>query len=96
MNSLADPSIRREMQANLAFEARKKSVAGAYVLWLFLGLLGAHRFYLGRTGSAVIMFLLSLSVVGLVLTVVWFVVDAFLIPRLTEDRNEEIRYLISI
>lgn len=96
MNSFADPSIYRYTQANLAFEARKKSVAGAYVLWLFLGLLGAHRFYLGRTGSAVIMLLLSLSFVGLVVTAVWFVVDAFLLPRMTDDRNEEIRYLISI
>jgi hypothetical protein len=34
------------------YEANRKSLGLAYVLWLFLGLFGAHRFYLraGRTG----------------------------------------------
>jgi len=30
-----------------------KNLLAAYLLWFFLGIFGAHRFYLGRTGSAV-------------------------------------------
>lgn len=80
----------------MAFQSRKKSVAAAYVLWVFFGVLGAHRFYLGRAGSAVFMLLLSLTVVGLIVTVVWALIDAFLIPGMAQDRNDELRYLLSL
>lgn len=38
-----------------------KSLIVAYVLWILLFPLGAHRFYLGRRKSAVVILLLSLS-----------------------------------
>lgn len=88
--------LSRDTQAMLTFQSRKKSVAAAYVLWLVFGLLGAHRFYLGRSGSAVLMLLLSLSVVGLIVTVFWALFDLFLIPGMADDRNDELRYLLSL
>ncbi len=33
--------------------AQEKSVGIAYLLWFFLGALGVHQFYLGRTGRGV-------------------------------------------
>ena len=68
-----------------------KSPAVAYLLWFFLGGFGAHRFYMGRTGSALGMLglligslVLSVFVIGLlgfpVLTV-WWLIDAFLINK---------------
>ena len=33
--------------------AQQKSVGVAYALWFFLGVLGAHQFYMGKTGRAV-------------------------------------------
>jgi len=68
----------------------RKEMAVAYVLWFFLGVFGAHRFYLGRTGSAITMLVLSLTVIGLVITAVWAFVDLFLIPGITREKNEEI------
>ncbi len=53
---------------------RKKSPVATWLLWLFLGEFGAHRFYLGRIGTAIAM-LLTLG--GLL---IWALVDAFLIP----------------
>lgn len=38
-----------------------KSIVVAYLLWVFLGCLGAHRFYLARTGSGVVMLLLFIA-----------------------------------
>src|SRR5262245_27778983 len=46
----APPSdVARMMQ----YDAAKKSAGVAYVLWFFLGGIGAHRFYLEQTGTAV-------------------------------------------
>ena len=37
----------------MQYDAAKKSAVVAYLLWFFLGGLGVHRFYLGRTGSGI-------------------------------------------
>lgn len=52
---------------------RNKLVAA--VLAFFIGTLGIHRFYLGRTGSGIVMLLLSCTVVGLFLTAPWAWID---------------------
>ena len=81
----------------MLFEANKKSVGVAYLLWLFLGGLGGHRFYAQRTGSAIAILLLTIfgillaSIgVGLLLLVIagiWVLVDAFLIPGWIRNYN---------
>ncbi len=53
---------------------RNKIVAA--LLAFFLGTLGVHRFYLGRTGSGIVMVLLSITVVGLLVTGPWALIDA--------------------
>ena len=96
-NAVTAPSgISRDTQAMMAFQSQKKSVGAAYVLWFFLGLLGAHRFYLGQTGTAIAQLILSITVIGLIVSAVWVLVDAFLIPGLVEKRIEEIRRVITM
>ncbi len=63
------------------------SVAAAYLLWFFLGILSAHRFYLGRPGSAILQILLFFVLVGFL----WLLVDLFLIPGMVRDKQEFIR-----
>jgi TM2 domain-containing membrane protein YozV len=55
----------------------------ARLLWVSLGWFGAHRFYLGRYGSA----LLMLFTAGGFL--VWWIVDAFLIGSMVGRYNGE-------
>ena len=77
-----------------------KSLALAYVLWLFLGFLGIHRIYLDRVGSGVVMLVLTLlaalvnvipilgQIVALFLflpVLVWWIVDVFLIPGIAKN-----------
>lgn len=72
----------------------KRSVGLAYLLWFFFGGLGGHRFYLGRTGTAVAQLILTvLGVatawlgVGFLLLVpvgIWLLVDLFLIPGMAK------------
>lgn len=52
---------------------RNKYVAAT--LAFVIGTLGIHRFYLGRTGSGIIMLVLSITVIGLALTVPWAFID---------------------
>lgn len=78
-----------------------KSAGIAYALWFFTGYLGGHRFYLGKTGTAVaqlILFILgvltSLLFVGLILLAVvgiWVLVDAFLIPGMIRSDKDLLR-----
>src|SRR5215510_3062455 len=79
--------LSRDTRAMMLFEANKKTALVAYILWFFLGLLGGHNFYLKRTGVAVAQLLLTLPVVGMVVTVVWVLVDAFLIPGWVRNQN---------
>jgi len=53
----------------------KKSRTSAFLLSFFLGIFGAHRFYVGKGGSAVAMLLLSISFIGLIISGVWNLVD---------------------
>jgi TM2 domain-containing membrane protein YozV len=53
---------------------RNKIVAA--LLAFFLGTLGIHRFYLGRTTSGIVMLILSISVIGLLVSGPWALIDA--------------------
>ncbi|HWF76760.1 MAG TPA: NINE protein [Caulobacteraceae bacterium] len=63
----------------------------AYLLWFFLGLLGGHRFYLGRAGSGIVILLLTIFVIGLFISIPWVLIDAFLIPGMMRQKRDEIR-----
>ena len=52
-----------------------KSVVVYFLLLWFFGLLGAHRFYAGKTGSAVLMLILTCTVFGILVTSIWWLVD---------------------
>lgn len=69
----------------------KRDVGIAYLLLIVAGLFGAHRYYTGRKTSAVWMTCLTVSVVGVVVTGVWAVVDLFLTARFTAEYNDRVR-----
>ncbi|HYG47759.1 MAG TPA: TM2 domain-containing protein, partial [Allosphingosinicella sp.] len=52
---------------------RNKYIAA--LIAFLIGPLGIHRFYLGRTGSGIAMLILSCTVIGLLLTVPWALID---------------------
>ena len=79
--------LSNDTRVLMLYEANKKTALVAYILWFFLGLFGAHNFYLGRTGVAVAQLILSLIIVGLVVTIIWVLVDAFLIPGWVQRQN---------
>lgn len=72
------------------YEEQKTSLLVTYLLWFFIGAFGAHRFFLGKKGTAVAMLICTLTIVGYAVTFVWWIVDACLIPGMVKDINREI------
>ncbi len=73
------------MMVQSEVEKKGKNKTTMVLLWLFTGVLGGHRFYMGNTGYAIAMLLLSWATFG-----VWVIVDIF-IPLKTLDKiNEQI------
>jgi TM2 domain-containing membrane protein YozV len=74
----------------MVYEANRKSVGLAFLLWFFLGVFGGHRFYLERAASAVVMLIITIvswllvfvgvGVIGILVIAIWALVDAFRIP----------------
>jgi hypothetical protein len=71
-----------------------KNVLVALLLCLFLGPLGAHRFYVGRWASGALMLLLALTVYGAILVVIWWLFDFLIIVtgNFTDSHDDRIRW----
>ncbi|MBE0313558.1 TM2 domain-containing protein [Xanthomonas citri pv. punicae] len=65
-------------------DRRKKSTATTWILWFFLGNIGAHRYYLGKIGTGVAM-TLTLGCFG-----IWTLIDIFLNNGMINKKNTEI------
>ena len=87
-----------DLTDRMRYDADKRSMIIAYLLWFFLGYLAIHRFYLSRWISGLIF--LVLMGVGTVLSIVlvgylilaplflWWLIDALLIPGMVRSRNQ--------
>lgn len=71
-------------------KSRGKSMVVAYLLWYFLGMFGGHRFYLGRKGSAITQLILTITILGVIVTGIWWIVDAFLTHQMVKEKNREV------
>ena len=61
----------------------RKSLLVAYLLWLLLGVLGIHQFYLGKTGRG-LLYLLTAGILG-----IGVIVDLFTLPAQTRMVNAQ-------
>ena len=94
-------SIHQQMLIEKKVTNQAKSVGVAYLLLVFLGGLGAHRFYRGRTGSGAVMLLLfllgwlTLAIgVGLLLLALvgfWALLDLLLVPGMADKQKDRVR-----
>ena len=98
-------STQQQMLVEQRLSNEKKSTGVAYLLWFFLATFAAHRFYLGKTASAMLMvflfwggLILSIVYIGFFMLIafgVWILVDAFLIPGMIEQDANSKRARIS-
>ena len=74
-------------------ESKKRETWVTWVLYLFFGGLGIHRFYLKDTGYAVAMLLTTLFTAVFTFglsTFVWLIVELFLIQKRINFKNTEL------
>lgn len=95
----ADPRVM------MRYDAEKKSLVLAYLLWFFLGYGGVHRMYLGRWFSGLFMaftfvvsFVLSfvfIGYIGLAFIFLWWCVDALLTAAMVQGHNSRLAAWLS-
>jgi len=89
------------MLLNSEMQRKGKSMVLAYILLIFLGSLGIHRFYLNQKGTAITMLVLFLVgwatswifFIGYLFLIplwIWVFVDLFLVPGIVNKENEYI------
>jgi TM2 domain-containing membrane protein YozV len=88
-----------KMEADLLY--KEKDLLITYALWFVLGVFGLHRFYLGKTKSAVIMLVLTLfgwltaailiGIIPLLIVCVWWFIDAFKTYKFVEEYNADMK-----
>jgi TM2 domain-containing membrane protein YozV len=83
-------SLSSDTRALILFEANKKHALVALALCFTIGILGGHNFYLGRTGIAVAQLILTITVIGLIASFIWVIVDAFLVTGWVRDQNNQL------
>ena len=92
--------MANDVNKMMQYDANKKSVVIAYLLWFFFGLLGVHRFYLSQTGTGLAILFLTLgsiflSIVGIGfvtiwIPIIWVFIDIFLIPGMARQFNSSL------
>lgn len=96
-----DRSFGREPRI-MTYDAKKKSLLIAYLLWFFLPVLGVHRMYAGKWVTGILMLVLSLvggattwigiGFIPLAIAGLWWLLDAVLTYMMIERHNEELAY----
>ncbi|MGO3649988.1 TM2 domain-containing protein [Agrococcus casei] len=92
------PAMPQPVQQVIYMPPAMKEIGVAYALAILLGQFGAHRFYLGRPGSAICQLLLwfggwltvvlGVGAIMLLIFFIWWVVDLCTLPVMTRNVNE--------
>ena len=77
-----NPSYVTDNRPIVVIQPEKKSIVEAYLLWLLLGFLGGHHFYLKRTEWGILYFLTG-GLVGC-----GWLIDMFRLPYLVSQVNK--------
>jgi TM2 domain-containing membrane protein YozV len=80
-------TISPDQQQLMRYHAQARSPVAAYLMLAVFGVLGVHRFYIDREGTGIAQLVLTLTLIGLPVTLVWVLVDAFLLHRYISEWN---------
>lgn len=85
-------NTNKELLVQAIVANSKKSGGVAWLMFLLLGGVGAHRFYLGKTGTGaiqLILFIFGVITFGIMFIplAIWLFVDLFLINAMVRDHT---------
>lgn len=90
--------VSGDTKAFLKYEANKKNMVVAYLLLIFLGYFGVHRFYAGAKTSGIVMLVLFavswvlsffiIGFIGFAIIGIWWLIDLFLLHGLIVRHND--------
>ena len=66
----------------------------ALLLAFLLGAFGAHRFYVGKTGTAITMLVLTLTIFGMLISGIWALIDMIIIicGNFTDAKGKKLKF----
>ncbi len=70
-------------------EASSKFRLIALVLVFLFGGFGVHRFYVGKVGTGIAQILLTISIIGLLVNIVWVFIDLLMIATGAFEDKED-------
>jgi TM2 domain-containing membrane protein YozV len=54
----------------------------------FLGMLGVHRFYVGKVGTGIVQLILTITVIGIAVSWTWSIIDCIMVlSGIFTDKN---------
>jgi TM2 domain-containing membrane protein YozV len=96
-NKAVQPPVTCSQSEMMRFEVEKKSAGAAFVLCLFLGNFGAHRFYMNKPHAVTKLVIMLISIplillfcigyIGILAMSIWTIVDLFYISGWVKEYN---------
>lgn len=85
---------KSRLQSDIIYE--EKNLVLAYALWFFLGMFGAHRFYLGKIKTGLvylIVMLLGWALLGIpyILLGIWWLIDIYYTNKYVVEHNQAMK-----
>ncbi|MBD9846440.1 TM2 domain-containing protein [Enterococcus faecalis] len=87
---LAKLTTNERILVNTEIEKNCKNSTTAWLLWWFTGTLGGHRYYMGKTGTAITMTILTITIIGIIISGPWALIDVFFISKWLKQDKEKI------
>ncbi|WP_278930848.1 TM2 domain-containing protein [Limosilactobacillus oris] len=83
-------TIEEQILLNQEVKMQSKNVIVAYIVWATTGIIGGHRYFMGKTGSAIAMTLIVLLTfgIGAIATAIWAIVDAMYLYKWIQDEQQ--------
>jgi TM2 domain-containing membrane protein YozV len=95
----------RDERSLMLYDAQRKSLIIAYLLWFFLGQFGVHRMYLNHWASGIFMLILAgiswaltlilIGYIGLAILGLWWLIDGLLTYFMVNGHNTQLAYRLS-
>lgn len=95
-NSEIEPLVdfQDEIKSLVRFETEKKSIAAAFLLAIYFGLVGGHDYYLGDIGKGILKLIFTITVIGILVSFILLIIDFFSLPARVREKNRILAHMV--